>query len=231
MEASVIKQYYGENNVLHDSVKTLRTNIQFSSIDNELKTLVITSVIPDAGKSTLSSFLGIAMAEGGKKTLLIECDCRHPVLKYYFNMPSAYDMADILSENVTVSDVIAETEIDGLDLLFAAALVNPVEFFGSKRFWAMIEDFKNIYDVIIFDTPPLGSFIEAAILASKSDGSILVMEPGTCEISDTQRVVEQLKKAKARVLGAVFNNVPMKDSNYYYYDRRSNKKFKLPLKK
>ncbi len=214
----ILNDYKNAGTVLQDAVKTLRTNIRFSSVDNPIKTIVMTSVLPHEGKSTLSIFLSIAMAEIGQKTLLIECDCRKPMLRNYFNIRPQYGIMDVLRREVAADKAVVHTQQAGLDVLSSTVLANPVEILGSERMQTMIGEFKKIYDVIILDTPPLGSFIEAAVLASKADGTVLVINQGSTQIERARAVVSQLEKAKAHVLGVVLNNVEMSSSDYYYSD-------------
>ncbi len=215
---TIIEQYYNADAGLHDAVKTLRTNIWFSAVDREVKTIVITSVNPHEGKSTLAIFLGIAMAESGQHTLLVECDCRRPMLQNYLKMRPENGLVDVLGRRISPQEAVTPTPVERLDLLSSVVLASPVEVLGSNRFNGILEEFKQQYDVILLDTPPLGSFIEAAILASRADGTLLVLQPGSAEVAAAQAVVSQLEKAKARVLGCVLNNVDMTSERYYYAD-------------
>ncbi len=202
---------------MRDAIKTLRTNISFSSMDKEIKTIVITSVTPHEGKSTLAVFLGLAMAESLQHTLLVECDLRRPMLQNYLKLRPQYSLVDVLSKRVGDDLAVMPTKVKYLDLLSAVVLANPVEILGSVRFQTLIDELKTKYDVIIFDTPPLGTFIEPAILASKSDGTVIVLQSGATDAAEAQAVVAQLEKAKARILGVVLNGVEASGGDYYYY--------------
>lgn len=229
---NIIEQYYSAGTALHDAIKTLRTNIRFSSMDKDVKTIVVTSVVPHEGKSTLTIYLGITMAESGQRTLLVECDCRRPMLQNYLKVRPDYGLVDVLGRKIRPEEAVTHTPVERLDLLSSIVLANPVEVLGSNRFNSLIEEYRDHYDVILLDTPPLGSFIEAAILASKADGTLLVLQSGSTEVSAAQAVVAQLEKAKARVLGAVLNNVDMSSEDYYYagyyYKENGKKKRKEP---
>ncbi len=213
----IIDQYKNGGASLRDAIKTLRTNISFSSMDKEIKTIVITSVTPHEGKSTLAVFLGLAMAESLQRTLLVECDLRRPMLQNYLKLRPPYSLLDVMGKRATDDIAIIPTKAKYLDLLSAAVLANPVEILGSVRFQTLIDELKPKYDVIILDTPPLGSFIEPAILASKSDGTIIVLKTGATDVAAAQAVVSQLEKAKARILGVVINGVEASGGDYYYY--------------
>lgn len=216
--SNIITQYNNAGTILHDAIKTLRTNIMFSSVDKPVKTLVMTSVVPHEGKSTMTIYLGMAMAESGQKTLLIECDCRRPMLQNYLRLRPENNLIDLLRREATVEEAVIHTDVPRLDLLSSSVLANPVEILASERFQKVLEELQSIYDIILLDTPPLGSFIEAAILASKADGVVLVLQPGSTDITAAQAVVQQLEKAKARILGVVLNGVDVAGGDYYYSD-------------
>jgi capsular exopolysaccharide synthesis family protein len=229
IQNSIIEQYNNASPALHDAIKTLRTNISFSSMDKEIKTIVVTSVMPQDGKSSLTLFLGIAMAEGGQRTLVIDCDCRRPMLQNYLKVRPQYSLVDVLSKRVGVDEAIVHTGCGGLDLLSTVVLANPVEVLGSKRFRYVIDDLTRKYDIILLDMPPLGSFIEAAILAAYADGTLLVLKSGRSDATAAQAVVTQLEKAQARILGVALNAVDMSHDDYTYSDyyyRDANRKRK-----
>ncbi len=215
---SVIEQYKNSGTTLRDSIKTLRTNIAFSCMDEEVKTIVVTSVRPSEGKSTVSIFLGMAMAESGKKTIIVDCDFRRPMISNYTKIRTSSGLVDVLKKRITLQEAAVETGVNNLHILPTVMLPNPVEVIGSRRFENMIRELRSEYDIVIIDTPPLGSFIEAAIIASKADGTVLVLKSGFTDSSAAAEVVEQLKKAKARILGAVLNNVELSSEEYYYSD-------------
>jgi capsular exopolysaccharide synthesis family protein len=210
------REYTGAPPGVRNAIQTLRTNIRFSSIDNEIKTLAVTSTIPDEGKSTISLFLAFSMAESGKKTLLIDADCRKPTLGNKLGKRSKRSWVDLLYNDLPVDQAISLTDQNDLYFLNAEPqLANPVEAIASYKFVELIEKLKKQYDVIIFDTPPLGTFIEAALLASKCDGTILVISSGKVDGPKVQEVMAQLKKVNAKILGAVLNKVNMPESDYY----------------
>ncbi len=214
----IVTQYNNSSTILRDAIKTLRTNIMFSSVDKPIKTIVLTSVVPHEGKSTITIFLGMAMAESGRRTLLVECDCRRPMLQNYLKMRPEHNLIEVLSRQVSSEEAIVSTGVPGLDLLSSSVLANPVEILGSERFQKVLEELQKTYDAILLDTPPLGSFIEAAVLSAKADGVALVLQAGATDIAAAQSVVAQLEKAKARILGVVLNGVDVTGGEYYYSD-------------
>lgn len=221
---NVVDLYYNTKTSLRDSVKTLRANIQFASLNNEIKTVVLTSVIPSEGKTTLSCFLGISMAETGKKTVIVECDYRHPMVAKNFEMSEEENESSDTNKKVNAS--LRKTNVENLWVLDMKTRVpNPVELISSEAFGNMVNKLRDDFDFAIFDTPPLGAFIDAAHIAAKVDGTILVINQGQVERRAARDVIRQLEKANANVIGAVINNVKVKKVGYYYnyYHYYSNK--------
>lgn len=230
----IVDLYYGTKTSLRDSVKTLRANIQFASLDKEIKTVALTSVIPSEGKTTLSCFLGISIAESGKKTVIVECDYRHPMVAKNFDVDGERTKPDKNSDK-KIDAALKKTSVDNLWVLdMKCKITNPVELICSEAYANMVEKLKQDFDFVIFDTPPLGAFIDAAHISTLADGTVLVIRQGQVERRAAKDVIEQLKKANANILGAVINNVKVKKVGYYYnyyhyytsryYSQRDNRK-------
>ena len=201
-----------------DAFRTLRMNISFSGGDKDVKTLVVTSTVPSEGKTSVSVGLGISMAESMKNTLIIECDCRRPSVGSRLKLRPSVNWIDVLYQHGTLEEAIVPTSVPNLYFLDAEpGLVHSVELLNSGRFREMVEKIKEHFDFIIFDTPPLGSFIDAAVLSEHADGAIIVINSGSREIRLLKEIVEQLKKANARILGVVLNRVNAHHSGYYKY--------------
>ena len=211
----IVDLYYGTKTSLRDSVKTLRANIQFASLNKEIKTVALTSVIPSEGKTTLSCFLGISVAETGKRTCIVECDYRHPMVARNFDVESERTSSTQGENRIDAS--LKKTGVENLWVLdMKCKVANPVELICSEAYSAMINKLREDFDFVIFDTPPLGAFIDAAHIAALADGTVLVIRQGQVEKRAAKDVLEQLKKANANVLGAVLNNVKVKKVSYYY---------------
>ena len=201
-----------------DAFRSLRMNISFSGGDKDVKTLVVSSAVPNEGKTSVAIALGISMAESMKNTLLIECDCRRPSIGNRLKLRPASNWIDVIYQHVQLQDAIVPTNCPNLYFLDAEpGLVHSVELLSSGRFWEMIELLKEQFDFIILDTPPLGSFIDAAVLGERSDGTILVVNSGSREVRLHKETAAQLKKANARVLGVVLNRINAHQSSYYRY--------------
>lgn len=222
MSANIIKLYQNMQSDARNSVKTLMSNIQFASLSREtpIRSVVITSSIPNEGKSHISAFLGIALAGTDKKVLLVDCDLRHASLRRELQLRRTVGYIGYLKGECSLEQAIVHTEVENLDFLDAEARVpNPVELLGSKKFEEMIKQLTEMYDFVVFDTPPLSSFIDAALLSAKVDGTVLVVRSGAVDKRLLHSVQDQLNKANANLIGVVMNFVEKKKASYYYYYR------------
>ncbi|MDO4543695.1 MAG: CpsD/CapB family tyrosine-protein kinase [Clostridia bacterium] len=219
--ANIVDTYYKSKASVREAVKTLRTNISFSGSDKEIKSIVITSPTARLGKTTVASFLSIAYAETGKKVLLVDTDCRRPMVANSFRQRPPRGMLQVLYREATVEEAAMETRQTGLYIMDCGGrITNPVEFVNSRRFRAFAEEAERNFDIVVYDTPPLGTFIEAALLAAHADGTLIVMQPGKVQSAVAKDIVDQLNKANAHILGVVFNNVlNIKSDGYYYYGK------------
>jgi capsular exopolysaccharide synthesis family protein len=218
-----------------EAYRTLRTNIQFCNADKTIRTICITSCIPNEGKSTASTNLTISLASADKKVLLIDADMRKP--RYYKELSMKYNMglSNYLSGMAEFDDVISETNIDNVQIILCGPKPpNPAELISTAKFREMLDRAEERYDYIIIDTPPIGSMIDAAVIASKVDGTILLIEANKIDYKREQRVKEQLEKANAKIMGVVLNKIPKKDFkdqyyyyNNYYYGRKRGRKIEI----
>ncbi len=203
-----------------DAIKTLMTNIQFASIsqDKELKTITLTSCIPNEGKSLISTFLAIAMSENGKRTLIMDCDYRHPSVRKSMMFKKGKGVGSYYRDGAKLEDIVIPTGYEGLYLLDCEVKIpNPVEMINSESFIRLLDEAKEKFDVVIVDTPPLGSFIDAALIAAQTDATAVVVRSGVVDKKIISGAMEQLEKAKANVIGAVINCVETSKTPYYYY--------------
>lgn len=205
----------------NESYKTLRTNIQFCG--NDIKLIALTSCTPNEGKSSVSFNLAVSLAEDGKRVAFIDADLRKSVLVGRYKVGQVnFGLTHYLSGQKNISDVLYRTDIDNLDIIFAGSFSpNPSELLNHDRFLDMTKSLRDQYDYIIVDTPPLGSVIDAAIVAKEVDGTILVIEANAISYRFAMSVKEQLEKANGRILGVVLNKVPMEKKGYYgkYYGK------------
>lgn len=216
------------NGKVHEAIKTLRSNIKFSGIDNPIKTIVITSSIPGEGKSTISHFLAIEMAKAGNKTLIVECDLRRPTQGNLFKVRPKKGLTKYLSGDCTLEEAAAVTNTENLYFLDVdSKVVNPVEMLGSERFKKAMEEMREKFDIVIFDTLPLASFIEGALVAANADATIVVVRAGYTPQRAIVGSLDQLEKANANVIGTVLNGIEETASGQYYgyYKYRKNSRY------
>lgn len=203
---------------ISEQYRTIRTNLQFSSVDETLQSILITSPNAAAGKSITSANVAIVYAQQGKKTLLIDADLRKPTVHYTFRLDNLRGLSNVLVGDSTIEDAIEKSDVDNLDILSCGPIPpNPSELLASKRMKDVLENAKQLYDFIIFDTPPALAVTDAKILANIVDGSLIVYRSGVTEMEEAERTADLMKDSKARLLGAVLNDRTKENSNYYYY--------------
>lgn len=216
-----IYDLYAKEYAFQEGFRRLHSNIQFSSLDKPPKTVAVTSATPSEGKTTVCLGLAMASAEAGRKTLLMDADCRRPMLAARLQLRPRRNWMNVLYENCPLEEVVAPTKMQNLYFADTEPQTTHLsEIFNSRRFAAMMAALKEQFDVVIIDTPPLGLFIDAALLARIADGTVLVVRSGLVDIKRGEGVAEQLKKANANILGVVLNGEPTrgKREEYDYYE-------------
>lgn len=203
---------------ISESFRTLRTNIQFSSLDKNIQTILVTSAGPGEGKSTVSSNLAVIMAEAGKKTLIIDCDLRKPRVHKIFRLSSRIGLSNILIGEIGIEDAVQKTSINNLSVLTSGTIPpNPAELMGSAKMKSLIKELRGMYDCIILDTPPVVVVTDAQLLSTSADGCLLVVSSGKAERDASIKSKQLLEKVNAKILGVVLNRVNTKSRKYYGY--------------
>jgi capsular exopolysaccharide synthesis family protein len=203
---------------ISEQFRTIRTNIQFSTIDDDIRTLMVTSSGPGEGKSTTVANLAVVFAQQGKRVLLIDADMRKPTVHYTFNQTNTFGLTSVLTKQMSLEKAISETAVKDLYVLTSGPIPpNPAELLGSKAMRQFFETALELFDLIIFDTPPVLAVTDAQILANKCDGTLLVVSSGNTEKDMLLKAKELLDAAQSKLLGVVLNNKKMTNSNYYYY--------------
>jgi capsular exopolysaccharide synthesis family protein len=203
---------------ISEQYRTIRTNIQYSSIDKELKTIMVTSSGPGEGKSTTAANLAVVFAQLGKKVLLVDADLRKPTAHRTFSVNNLFGFTTVLTKQATLEKTVIKTEEKDLYILTSGPVPpNPAELLSSKLMEQFIEEAKELFDYVIFDTPPLLAVTDPQILANKVDGSVFVVYSGKTEIDLAKKAKELLQNAQSKLIGVVLNHKEMKDNDYYYY--------------
>ena len=200
-----------------EAYRTLRTNIQFSKTDGQLKTILFTSSGPGEGKSTTIANTAVALAQSGKRVILMDCDLRKPVQHKIFGKRNR-GITNILVEDDCPDDYLQDTEVDNLRLLTSGPIPpNPSEILCSRKMQELMDYLKNQVDYLIIDAPPVIAVTDACVLASKVDGVTLVVDSGTVRPEMTQKAKELLVKANGHLLGVILNRVEIEEEHAYYY--------------
>lgn len=180
--------------------------------------MLVTSSGPSEGKSTITANLAIVNAQQGKKVLLIDADMRKPTVHYTFRLDNLRGLSNVLVGEHTLEEAVNREAEENLDILSSGPIPpNPSELLASKRLKDMIHEAKEVYDIIIFDTPPVLAVTDAQILANSVDGTLLVIRSGKTEKDAALKAKEALEPAKAKLLGTVLNDREKVANSYYYY--------------
>lgn len=204
-----------------EQYKTIRTNIQFASIDRELHSIMVTSTGPGEGKSTTAGNLAVVFAQQGKKVLLVDTDLRKPTVHKTFGIPNTEGLSNVLTKRIDLAEAIIATDEANLFILPSGPIPpNPAELLMSKAMRSFQNQIQQLFELVIFDTPPLLAVTDAQVMAHQCDGTILVVSSENTKKEQAEKAVELLKIANANVLGVVLNNAKVSKSHnhYYYYD-------------
>lgn len=205
---------------ISEQFKTLRTNIQFSNLDNKIKTIVVTSSGPSEGKSTTAANLAVVFAQTGLKTILVDADLRRPTVHMTFDLGNTTGLSSLLSvRRLSLLDVTQATDVPNLDVMTSGPKSpNPSELLSSERMRKVIQLLGSKYDVVIFDMPPIVSVTDAQILSSQVDGVLLSVKEGHTDKRAVVKSVDLLRNVGANVLGAVYIGKQSDAAYGYYYN-------------
>jgi capsular exopolysaccharide synthesis family protein len=203
---------------LAEQFRSIRSNLLFMHVDKPLRTLSITSPSPKDGKTFNAVSLAVAMAQSGKRVLLIDTDLRRGRLHRVFDRHNERGVVDVLTKESEIEEACQETEVPNLLLLSTGAHPpNPAELLHSEAFRGMRDDLLDHFDLLIFDSPPVNLVTDAVILANCTDGMILVVREGQTTKRDLAMCVERLRSGRARLMGFIFNGQRQRGGSYYGY--------------
>jgi len=202
-----------------EAYRMLRTNVQFSTLERPAQTLLVTSANPGEGKSTTVANLALVMAQTGKRVIAVDSDLRRPALHRFFGVENGTGLTTLLlSGEPELDGCLKPTAFDNLWILPSGPQPpNPSELLGSRRLESVLQTLKQSADIIIMDSPPALAVADASILASRVDGTLLVVDSGRTRAGSLQRAKETLDRAKTNLLGAVLNKLTQRGRDYYYH--------------
>ena len=209
--------------IFSESIKNIRTNLQFSSVDKELKVILNTSPEPGEGKSFISSNLAVAYGQEGKKVLIIDCDLRrgrqHEIFNVMNTTTEGYSNLILnYKEEVKLSRYIIKTEVKNVDLIpIGPTPPNPLELLSSKNNEELIAELRNFYDIIILDCPPVIGMSDTPVLTKFSDANMVVVSSGKTSMELLGKVKKTFENANSKISGVVINKAKVKGSSYQSY--------------
>jgi non-specific protein-tyrosine kinase len=201
-----------------EAFRSLRTNIQFASVDTPIHTLMITSASPGDGKSTVSTNLAAVMAQGENTVAIIDADLRRPRLHKIMRVSNRRGVSDLfIQPQVYLDGSLQATEAPNLVVLTSGSLPpNPSELLASEKMSEVIRQVRQRAEMVILDTPPVLAVTDAVVLSPRVDGVLIVARPGATKLAVLRQTVEQLHRVGAKILGVVLNDVDLKRTRYYY---------------
>lgn len=204
--------------IISEQYRMLKTSIDFSSVDKKLRTIMVTSSNTAEGKSTTIANIAILYAQQGKRVLLIDADLRKPTVHNTFSLPNTKGLSNVLTGAVPLTEAVHVTDVEKLCVLTSGPIPpNPTDLLGSNAMDKLIDKLVGIFDMVVFDAPPILPVTDPLVLSRKCDGVVLVVRSGSTKKEDLKKAKEGLEKAQANVLGAVLTGCDNKEKQYYYY--------------
>lgn len=211
-------EFEADHSAIAESFRRLRTNLQFLSVDNPPREIVITSSIPNEGKSTTAINLALALAEAGHSVVLVDGDMRRPSLAKYLGMVGSVGFSTVLSGRASLAEALQLTRYRGLSLLASGTTPpNPSELLASQVAKNLLLELRSQFDFVVIDSSPLLAVTDAAILSAACDGVLVVARFGQTKREQLAQSILSLQSVGAHVLGAIFAMVPVRGNNVYGY--------------
>ncbi|CAI3500693.1 CpsD/CapB family tyrosine-protein kinase [Enterococcus cecorum] len=207
------------NSPISEQYRTVRTNLQFAVAgDQPLRSMAVVSSGPSEGKSTSSANLAVVFAQAGRRVLLVDADMRKATVHKTFGLSNEVGLSNLVSGQQSASSVIQPSGVDNLSVMTAGPIPpNPAELLNSRRMDVVMEELYQMFDLIVFDLPPVMTVADGLIMASKTDGTVVVIREGVTRKDSIIEAKNRLIQAKARILGVIYNGVEQMNENSYYY--------------
>ena len=203
---------------LTEAYRALRTNIEFASVDQPIRTILITSPSPDDGKSTVAVNLAAVLAQGQRNVVVVDADLRRPTVHKRLDLTNRSGLSELFVQaDARMADALRPTRQDSLQVLAAGLLPpNPAELLGSHKMEEILGEIRAHVDMVVIDTPPVTVVTDAVVLAPRVDGVLLVVRAGATRLGSAQLAVEQLRRVGANIIGIVVNDIPLGRAGYGY---------------
>lgn len=213
-----VKSFDGDNSAFAESFRKLRTNLQFLAVDNPPRVIVVSSSMPNEGKTTTAINLAMALAEAEYNVVLVDGDLRRPHLATYLGLVGPVGLSTVLAGSVSLTDVLQKSRFPGLSVLSSGAIPpNPSELLGSMAAKKIFEELRANFDYVVIDSSPLLAVTDAAILATNADGVLLMGRFGRTKREQLAHAVSSLHNVGARILGTVLTMTPSRGHASYSY--------------
>jgi polysaccharide biosynthesis transport protein len=201
---------------ISEAFRSMRTSLEFYSVDKPLQVLIVTSSGAEEGKTTIATNLAVILAKSNKNVLLLDADMRRPNVHNHLSISNRIGLSHLIRSRSTLEEVIqVSTEVPNLSVITSGSLPpNPAELLASEKMKSILAELKSQFDTIIIDTPP-ALVTDAQILATKADGVIYVLRPGKTRVIAAQTPLEEFDRIGANMIGVVMNRIP-RNREYYY---------------
>ncbi|WP_439021127.1 CpsD/CapB family tyrosine-protein kinase [Bacillus thuringiensis] len=201
-----------------EQYRNIRTNIEFTSVDSRIRSIIVTSANPGEGKTTTVANLAVVFGQQGKKVLVIGADLRKPSIQDLFAFHASNGLTNVLSGQTNVMQCIQKTDIENVYVMASGPIPpNPAELLGNRVMDEVLLEAYNMFDIVLIDTPPVLAVTDAQILANKCDGIILVVRSEKTEKDKIVKTKQILDKASGKILGVVLNDKKEEQEQYGYY--------------
>ncbi|PGX10503.1 CpsD/CapB family tyrosine-protein kinase [Bacillus sp. AFS033286] len=201
-----------------EQYRNIRTNIEFTSVDNNIRSIMVTSANPGDGKTMTVSNLAVVFGQQGKKVLVIGADLRKPSIQDLFAVHNSNGLTNVLSGQANIIQCIQKTDIENVYVMASGPIPpNPAELLGNRVMDEVLLEAYNMFDIVLIDTPPVLAVTDAQILANKCDGIILVVRSEKTEKDKIVKTKQLLDKASGKILGVVLNDKKEEQEQYGYY--------------
>lgn len=217
-----------------ESYRSLRTNLLYASADRNIKRIIVTSPLPNDGKTTITSNLGVVMAQVGKKVAVIDADFRIPALHAQFGLENNFGLSQLFEVDLdNISEYTQPSPLEGLTIITSGPLpYDPTELLASNKMLGILDRLSIDNQIVLIDTPPVLNVSESSALAAEMDGVIVVVKAGSTRLDLLKRTIDQLRNVRAEILGIVLNHVSVKGyQNRYDYKYHPERKRIINLSK